>query len=138
MMKLTYKIAPDHRSITCLICGSVSHNRGDVLALYCARCAVFHRDLEPCPWCDEAVLPGEPTHAMPHMETGGAMVRHWHWECSMRAVIGGLNHQLGKCSCCGGTEPPDPPFMTPRQAALAAVEHFQHHQKLNGCEQKAP
>jgi hypothetical protein len=36
-------------------------------------------------------------------------------------MIGGLNHLLGRCTCCGGTEPPDPPEMTPRQAALAAV-----------------
>lgn len=137
-MKPTYQISKDGRSIECLLCGTVSHSLTDVTALYCARCDVLHRDLEPCPWCDEAVAPGEPVHSIAHVEEGGGMVRHWHWECSIRAVVGGLNHQLGKCTCCGGTLPPDPPFLSRRQAALAAVEHFLHHQKSNGCEQKAP
>ncbi len=46
-----------------------------------------------------------------------------HRECAMRAVIGGLNHQLGLCLCCGGSEPPDPPHLTRREAAKAAVLH---------------
>lgn len=47
-----------------------------------------------------------------------------HRECALRAVVGGLNHQLGRCTCCGGTEPPDPREMTKREAALAAVAYY--------------
>lgn len=50
-----------------------------------------------------------------------------HWECGMRNLLGGANHLIGKCSCegCGGKEPPDPPEMTPRQAAAEAVKQWQ-------------
>lgn len=47
-----------------------------------------------------------------------------HEECAMRSVIGGLNHQLGCCTCCGGTEPPDPPWLSKRSAAVAAVAYY--------------
>lgn len=48
-----------------------------------------------------------------------------HRECAVRSIIGGLNHLKGLCSCCGGTLPPDPPELTPRQAAIAACEHWE-------------
>lgn len=52
-----------------------------------------------------------------------------HVECHFRSFAGGVNHQLGKCCCCGGTEPPDPPGMTSREAARAAMETWArlHH-----------
>jgi hypothetical protein len=50
-----------------------------------------------------------------------------HFECGLRAIVGGVNHQKGTCSCCGGTDPPDPPDMTPREAARAAALYFKMH-----------
>jgi hypothetical protein len=69
-----------------------------------------------CIYCTEPVLPTDK-----RAEITNAIA---HWECGLRAVLGGLNHQQGRCSCCGGTEPPDPPGMTHRQAALAAVRYY--------------
>lgn len=129
-MKPTYSIAPDKGSITCRICGAISHNKSDVHHKYCARCGVFHMELQPCDWCDEAVLPGEPVSPV----TGVL----FHWECGLRSVLGGLNHQLGMCSCCGGKLDPDPPDLTRRQAALAAVQHYYQTHPTNACDQEAP
>ncbi len=70
-------------------------------------------NLPTCVYCGELVLAHEPRS---HGTNAVA-----HWECGCRAVIGGLNHLLGKCSCYGGDLPPDPPELTQRQAALAAV-----------------
>ena len=69
-----------------------------------------------CTWCDEVIEPHE-------------RIDEWrntpmHRECGLRSVVGGLNHQLGNCSCCGGTEDPDPPNMTRREAAKAAARYF--------------
>lgn len=49
-----------------------------------------------------------------------------HTECAVRSVIGGVNHQLGLCLCCGGTMDPDPPGLSVRDAARAALKlHLQ-------------
>lgn len=48
----------------------------------------------------------------------------FHFECFQRGLVGGINHQLGRCFCCGGSDPPDPPDMTRREAARLAVEHW--------------
>ena len=50
--------------------------------------------------------------------------RPYHYECHLRGVIGGLNHQMRRCTCCGGSEPPDPPELSTRDAARAAVSHY--------------
>jgi hypothetical protein len=75
--------------------------------------------MQTCLYCDEPITSADRTD--PHIHPPA------HWECAARAVIGGLNHQQGKCLCCGGTEPPDPPGMSRRQAAKAALEWFQAH-----------
>jgi len=36
-----------------------------------------------------------------------AMERPVHRECSLRAVVGGIAHVEGRCTCCGGTADPD-------------------------------
>lgn len=38
----TYRISKDRTSISCLICGSRSHNLGDIQNLFCGRCGMFH------------------------------------------------------------------------------------------------
>lgn len=65
-----------------------------------------------CDRCHESILPGE----------GINLSGRWlHQECSMRMVIGGLNHLRGVCTCCGGTENPDPPGLSKRDAARFAM-----------------
>lgn len=73
-----------------------------------------------CPHCDEAI-DGVPRYVP---DAAGARMA-WHDACFRRLVIGGLNHLRGDCSCCGGSEPPDPPELSRRQAALAAVAYFE-------------
>ena len=77
---------------------------------------------EACLWCDDPIGDGEDVHRMPHIGKDGPTIRPIHYECFTRMVVGGLNHLTGKCSCCGGTEPPDPPELTKRQAAAAAAK----------------
>lgn len=48
----------------------------------------------------------------------------YHYDCHMRRIVGGLNHQMGQCTCCGGTEPPDPTNMSKREAARLAVKNW--------------
>jgi hypothetical protein len=47
-----------------------------------------------------------------------------HYDCHLRSIIGGLNHLRGRCTCYGGTEPPDPPDLTRREAARQAVAYW--------------
>lgn len=72
-------------------------------------------DLPLCPCCDEPILEGE--RLAPDMRPPT------HYECGLRAVIGSVGHQRGRCSCFGGSEE-DPPGMTRRQAATAAALFF--------------
>lgn len=68
-----------------------------------------------CCHCEEAIQPGD----VGTMQGSKPL----HYECGMRLVLGSVGHQMKKCSCFGGTEE-DPPGMTKRQAAIAAVEHW--------------
>jgi len=47
----------------------------------------------------------------------------WHIDCFVRSVVGSVGHQNKRCSCFGGTEE-DPPNLTKREAATAAVRLF--------------
>lgn len=78
---------------------------------------------QPCFYCEEIILPTDRGFLMVH---AGETVEHkpYHFECHFRQLIGGLNHLMGNCSCCGGTEPPDPPEMTTREEAKAAVAFY--------------
>lgn len=66
---------------------------------------------QPCIHCGELIEAGD----------DGFLEPVFHFDCKVRRVIGGVNHILRKCSCCGGSEPPDPDGMTKRQAAKAAT-----------------
>lgn len=44
-----------------------------------------------------------------------------HTECRIRLVMGSAAHQLGECTCCGGTRA-DPPGVSRREAARLAYE----------------
>lgn len=84
--------------------------------------------IEICQHCGESIRPEE-DRPIPVINAEGIFTAHRHWQCALRAVIGGVNHLLGLCTCCGGTEPPDPVGMTPRAAAVAAVELWNKRNK---------
>lgn len=84
---------------------------------------------DDCPFIDPPV--GEVCiHCGEPIDAGDAGMRYSngpvaHYECQLRGVVGGVNHILGRCTCCGGEEDPDPPGMTRRQAAQAAVRLYE-------------
>jgi hypothetical protein len=65
-----------------------------------------------CTYCDELILPDDPGEAS-----------FIHRECAVRAVAGSVGHQLGTCSCHGGTDE-DPPGLTKREAARQALQLY--------------
>lgn len=75
-----------------------------------------------CAWCGEAIADGDQGIINLQGYT-------WHRDCHLRGAIGGYHHLMGACTCCGGTEPPDPPYLTRRVAAALAVQVWerQHH-----------
>jgi hypothetical protein len=54
----------------------------------------------------------------------------YHYECHARMILGSLGHLKGRCYCFGGTEE-DPPEMTAREAAKAALSYAQAGHKFN-------
>lgn len=76
---------------------------------------------QACTWCDEPILADDAGVFIPTWTDEGPRERPYHHECQLRQVIGGLNHLRGRCVCCGGTEPPDPGWLTRRQAARQAL-----------------
>lgn len=76
----------------------------------------------PCGRCGERIEAQDDGMLVLHVDDSGTTHRPYHYECHMRGVIGGLNHIMGQCICCGGSEPTDPPEMTKREAAHAAVQ----------------
>jgi hypothetical protein len=73
-----------------------------------------------CMWCGERILAGEERAPL-----GGT----WHRDCAIRMILGSVGHLEGRCSCfrrnesnCDDDDPPgDPPGMSRREAARAAV-----------------
>lgn len=108
-------------SITCPRCQRVSYHPTDIARRYCGACHMFHDDmpvLPACAWCGEPIAAGETHKRGPE---------NLHSPCLIRMVVGGLNHQRGRCSCChpgSGFEPPDPPGLSKRDAASAAADEF--------------
>jgi ribosomal protein L37E len=77
-----------------------------------------------CILCDERIAEGD----MGSVYAGGTVA---HYECTLRSIAGSVGHQLGRCSCYGGTEE-DPPGLTHRLAAKAAARifHWKDENKL--------
>lgn len=80
---------------------------------------------QACAWCEEQFEATADGVVLPELGLKGRLERPYHYECHLRQVIGGLNHLRGRCECCGGSEPPDPPWLTRRQAAIQAVAVWQ-------------
>jgi hypothetical protein len=72
-----------------------------------------------CPYCSEAIQPGEPTQSISH----NGQPCEFHVECTVRMVAGSVEHQLGKCSCYGGSEVE--PALSLRELARRAYKVFQ-------------
>lgn len=79
---------------------------------------------EPCAHCGEAIAADDTGLITGYISGSGWTDKPLHYECHMRQIVGGLNHQLGKCTCCGGTKPADPEGMSKRAAAIAALDLF--------------
>jgi hypothetical protein len=68
-----------------------------------------------CVHCEEPILEDEEIR---HYSNGPMA----HWNCAIRAVVGSVTHLEKRCSCyVPGASEGDPPGMTRRQAADAAV-----------------
>lgn len=63
---------------------------------------------------------------------GHQLVAH-HLECQLRNIFGSVGHIEGRCSCAGGDEE-DPPGLSRREAARAAVAAFErkHGHRVGG------
>lgn len=61
-----------------------------------------------CEWCEEVL---------------DRVDQRMHPECLVRVLLGSAAHQLGDCSCSGGTRE-DPPDVTRREAAKLAYDTF--------------
>ena len=80
---------------------------------------------EPCLWCSEAITADDQGVSTPYLGEIGTdwCMRPMHLDCQLRSILGGINHQRGDCTCCGGVMPPDPPELTLREAARQAANY---------------
>lgn len=80
-----------------------------------------------CVWCDEAITSGDTGFVLDHYRDDKIEDAVYHRDCLLRTIFGSVGHIEGQCSCHGGNME-DPPTMTKREAASAAVEAFQRKQ----------
>jgi len=79
---------------------------------------------QPCLHCDEPIAAADNGVLLPLLVQPCDTYLPCHRECYERRLFGGVNHQRGRCTCCGGTEPPDQPGLSRREAARAAVAYW--------------
>jgi hypothetical protein len=73
----------------------------------------------PCGHCEQPIDDGEQGLIRIFLDVDlHSSARPVHRECDLRMALGGVNHLRRRCTCCGGTEPPDPPWASRREAAL--------------------
>ncbi len=88
---------------------------------------------ENCDYCEEVIL--ESDCGFCQADCGvieldqGKLLRYetryvWHRNCFLRTVTGSVGHQMSLCRCFGG-DFEDPPGMSRREAANAAVEYYE-------------
>jgi hypothetical protein len=68
-----------------------------------------------CAFCAEPIADGDRGFVGP----GDALPSHL--ECTLRCVLGSVEHIEGRCSCYGGHDEDDPPGLSRRDAAILAV-----------------
>lgn len=77
-----------------------------------------------CFRCAEWIAPTDLGVVQSLVSMEGPACIAYHYECHARMLLGSLGHQQGRCSCFGGHEE-DPPDMTVREAAKAALAFAQ-------------
>jgi hypothetical protein len=85
-------------------------------------------EVSRCPHCGEPVVAEERSSPEPTLTVWGDM----HRECAHRSILGSVAHIERRCSCYvpGSTES-DPPGMTVREAARAAVRAWRLREARN-------
>lgn len=77
-----------------------------------------HPTGENCMFCDEPIEAHHSGQAMPTLHNDGPQIRHVHKECSLRSVLGPVEHLHGDCKC---REPDRPTY---RREALDLWKHI--------------
>jgi hypothetical protein len=82
---------------------------------------------EPCSYCDEMIEAAESGFSQLLIDERGSRRIYLHRACFLRCIYGSVAHIHKQCSCYvpGATEG-DPPEMTKRQAAVAAVAAWEN------------
>lgn len=83
----------------------------------------------PCSRCNEVIEPTDCGYMVNHITQNEISQKPIHEDCFMREVVGSVGHQMKKCHCYGGNED-DPPELTKRQAATAAVKLFYQRARI--------
>ena len=77
-----------------------------------------------CSWCQERFNGYDQRLGIP--DALSESFTFYHPNCFMRTILGSVGHQQKKCNCFGGNEE-DPPEMSLREAANAAVALFEYN-----------
>lgn len=87
--------------------------------------------LTRCIWCDEPIAPDDDGLVLPfggRLDAQASQHAAYHYACFRRTLIGGVNHVRRRCACYGGDAPPDPPELSCREAAQAALDAWEGRQ----------
>jgi hypothetical protein len=77
-----------------------------------------------CQWCQEEITSDDCGFMVNSMVREKLIKVPVHVECQLRRIVGGINHQLKICRCCGGINDPDPPGISDRAAAKLAMDYW--------------
>lgn len=79
-----------------------------------------------CLWCDDPI--GERDRGYLEracFDPGGWRLQPIHFACRLRMILGSVGHIEGRCSCYVTPGEEDPPGLTRREAAIAAVAAYE-------------